>query len=236
MYTEPRFLPCGDSAISVEFGNEIDASINARVLSLDREIAEQCIEGIVETVPTYRSLLIHYDPFVTDAAILVDRLFHLAMRVPPQFGTNRRWRVPVVYGGDCGVDLCDLCAARGMTERDFIERHAARDYAVCMVGFMPGFAYLGGLDPRLETPRRKSPRPAAPPGTISIGGIQTAVQSVAGPSGWHWIGRTPLRVYDPARKPMCLFEPGDSVHFVPVGPAAWREEEKRCDHMIREAA
>lgn len=233
MYQEPRFLPCGDAALSVEFGDVIEDAANACVLALDRSIGLQPIAGICETVPTYRSLLIHYDPFETTFAKLKQHLMPCLQELNvSRIETNRVWSVPVVYGGNCGIDLEELASHKRITANDIIELHSKAEYRVCMIGFMPGFAYLGGLDPILATPRRKHPRPEAPPGTISIGGGQTALQSVPGPSGWHWIGRTPLRVYAPERNPMCLLEPGDVVRFYPVGEQDWAHESRRCEAMI----
>ncbi|MBU2583292.1 MAG: 5-oxoprolinase subunit PxpB [Alphaproteobacteria bacterium] len=235
MYVEPKFLACGDSALSVEFGDTIDIEVNARVLTLDRSVSRQPIAGITETVPTYRSLLIHYDPLQTTFAELQrDLLPRLKTEDLSGIATNRAWSVPVVYGGEFGIDLEMIAIEKQITTAELIERHSTRDYRVCMIGFMPGFAYLGGLDERLATPRRKQPRPAAPRGTISIGGEQTALQSVPGPSGWHWIGRTPLDVYAPDRNPMCLLEPGDIIRFYPIERREWAAETRRCEAMIRE--
>lgn len=237
MYTDPRFLPCGDSALSVEFGDEIDDAVNARVLALDRKINGQTIDGIIETVPTYRSLLVHYDPLVTTyAALKRDLIPHLHEHDLSRIDTNRAWSVPVVYGGEYGIDLENVATENNLTPAEVIERHSKIEYRVCMIGFMPGFAYLGGLDPSLATPRRKQPRPDAPKGTISIGGEQTALQSVVGPSGWHWIGRTPLEVYAPDRNPMCLLDPGDVVRFYPIASEAWHSESERCAALVREVA
>ncbi len=237
MYTIPRILACGDSALSVEFGDDIDDDINTRVLSLDRNISRQMIAGVIETVPTYRSLLIHYNPFMTSYTSLKRDLIPLLNNQQlSQIDTNRKWSVPVVYGGSFGIDLEMLASEKNLTENEFIKRHCQVEYRVCMIGFMPGFAYLGGLDPSLATPRRKHPRPDAPKGTISIGGEQAALQSVVGPSGWHWIGQTPLEVYAPDRHPMCLLDPGDIIRFYPVEQEAWSHESERCAAMICDAA
>lgn len=237
MYAEPRILPCGDSALSVEFGDEIEEAANQLVLAIDRRIAGQTIEGIIETVPTYRSLLIHYDPIATTfSALKRDLILHLQKVELSQIGTNRMWSVPVVYGGEFGIDLDWLAAEKNLDPTEVVERHCSVEYRVCMIGFMPGFAYLGGLDPLLATPRRKHPRPDAPRGTISIGAQQTALQSVSGPSGWHWIGRTPLEVYAPDREPMCLLDPGDIIRFYAIDQASWTRESERCAAMIREIA
>lgn len=240
MYSEPRLLPCGDSALVVEFGDEIDEAVNRKVVRLDRRLSNQSIEGILELIPTYRSLMVQYDPFVTSLAVLKNRILAQLDFTDcvgeSSIETNRIWSVPVVYGGEYGIDMEELAFERALTPAEVIDRHADAEYRVYMIGFMPGFSYLGGLDPRLASPRRKHPRAAAPKGTIAIGGAQTAVQSVVGPSGWHWIGRTPLEVYNPERKPMCLLEPGDVVRFYAVTADSWATEKERCEEMVREAA
>lgn len=217
----PRLLPCGDSAITVEFGDTVDAGLNARVLALDAALAAQPIEGVVETTPTYRSLLVHLDPLRVDRAALAARIEALCRALKPAEATPRRWRVPVVYGGESGVDLEDLAARHGMSPGALVERHAGAVYRVYMIGFMPGFAYLGGLDPRLATPRRTEPRLVTPAQSVSIGGAQTAISTVACPSGWHLIGRTPARGFLPGRDPAFLYEAGDEIVFAPVDASRW---------------
>ena len=165
----PRILPSGDTALTVEFGSSIDPDINRRVLALDRNVASEAVTGVTETVPTYRSLLVHYDPLQIGYAELSDKLLALAQRpVPPETGI-RRWRVPVVYGGDDGIDLDDVARAHNISTSEVIAKHTGSEYRVAMIGFTPGFAYLSGLDPSIATPRRESPRTYTPPGTISIG-------------------------------------------------------------------
>ena len=133
---------------------------------------------------------------------------------------GRAWQVPVAYGGEHGIDLAEMAAERGITEAELVRRHAAPTYRVYMIGFQPGFAYLGGLDPALAKPRRTDPRPRTPAGSISIGGVQTAVASVEAPSGWHLIGRTPALPFRLGRDPVFLFQAGDSVRFEPISPEA----------------
>lgn len=215
-----RILPCGDAALTVEFGDTIDSTLNARVLALDARIGEG-MPGVVETVPTYRSLLVHYDPIVIDFDTLSDALARLATGLPERAAEGRLWRVPVVYGGAFGIDLADTADRHGLTPAELIERHAAPVYRVYMIGFLPGFAYLGGLDPRIATPRRETPRLKTPAGTISIGGVQALVASIEAPSGWHLLGRTPMRNYLPTRDPAFLLQPGDRVAFDPVPAERW---------------
>ena len=217
----PRILPCGDTALTVEFGDDIDADLNAAVLALERRVAEDGVPGVIETVPTYRSLTLHLDPSLTDPASVGEAVLRLARAEPPPSRARRIWRVPVVYGGDHGADLDAVAEHHGMTPDEVIARHSAPEYRVFMVGFLPGYAYLGGLDPRLALSRRPSPRPTTPAGTISIGGRQALIASVAAPSGWHLLGRTPVRSFMPGRDPVFLFEPGDAVRFAPIPVSEW---------------
>jgi KipI family sensor histidine kinase inhibitor len=219
--TYPRILPCGDAALVVEFGNQVDEAVNGRVLSLDRVVAEAAIAGLVETVPTYRSLLVHYDPLQLGYVELGDLLLALAQQTTAQVVPRRRWRVPVVYGGEFGIDLEDVAARHSVSADEIVRRHTNGHYYVAMLGFMPGFAYLAGLDPQLATPRRDDPRTMTPSGTISIGGVQAGIQCLAGPSGWHLLGRTPVRTYHPRRDPVFLVEPGDAVTFHAIDAREW---------------
>jgi KipI family sensor histidine kinase inhibitor len=211
----PRILPCGDAALAVEFGSAIDPALNARVLSLDARLAG-AVAGIVETVPTYRSLLVHYDPLTTSYGALAVAIDVLARDLPDTLTEGRVWRVPVVYGGPFGIDLEDVAARHGLTTAQIVERHAAPTYQVYMLGFVPGYAYLGGLDATLATPRREVPRAVMPAGSISIGGIQAAIASIEAPSGWHLLGRTPVRNFMPDREPNFLIGAGDRVRFEPI--------------------
>lgn len=209
----PRILASGDTAVTVEFGKTIDHAVNRRVLSLDRAVARASISGVRETVPTYRSLLVHYNPVQIDYATICETLRALANQPVDTGGAIKHWRIPVVYGGAYGVDLDDVARAHGITADDVIALHAGSKYVVAMIGFTPGFSYLSGLDPALETPRRENPRTQTPSGTISIGGAQACVQCLAAPSGWHLLGRTPVRTFHPKRDPVFLMEPGDAVTF-----------------------
>lgn len=217
----PRILPCGDTALAVEFGEAIDPALNARVLALDASLAADPLPGLVETVPTYRSLLVHYDPLATGHDALAQALLARTATLEADAPRGRLWRVPVVYGGAFGIDLEDVAARHGMTPAAVIEMHSAPVYQVYMIGFLPGYAYLGGLDPAIATPRRDSPRLNTPAGTISIGGIQALIASIEAPSGWHLLGRTPMRNFDPAREPQFLLAPGDRIAFQPIAAARW---------------
>jgi KipI family sensor histidine kinase inhibitor len=225
----PRILPSGDSAITGEVSRHIDDAANQRVLALDLTLARDPVTGVTETVPTYRSLLVHYDPVQIDFDTLSRKLVSLArLPVPPETKT-RRWRIPVVYGGEHGIDLEDVAKTLNTTPDDIVARHIAGDYRVAMIGFTPGWSYLSGLENFLHMPRRKNPRLLTPAGTISIGGVQTGVQCLAGPSGWHLLGRTAVRTYQLHRDPTFLLEPGDHVTFSPVDAKIFAEQDRAAE-------
>lgn len=218
---QPLFLPCGDAAVTIEFGTAIDPAISARVLALDAALNAEPVPGLIETVPTYRSLMVQFDPLVLDFGGLEQRVAALVPNLDTATKSGRRWKVPVVYGGSFGIDLEATAERHGLTPAQLIDRHAAPVYRVYMIGFMPGFVYLGGLDPSIATPRRTDPRPMTPAGVVSIGGIQALIAGQAMPSGWHLLGRTPVRTFMPGREPAFLIEAGDEVVFQPVDAARW---------------
>jgi KipI family sensor histidine kinase inhibitor len=218
---EPKLLLCGDAAVTVEFGESIDPGLNARVLALDAALAGR--PWLVETVPTYRSLLVHYDPTAIGYAALSAELLRAAAEAGSVAASGTTWTIPVAYGGEHGIDLEATAATHGITPDELVRRHSAPTYQVYMIGFLPGFAYLGGLDPSIAIPRRTSPRLKTPPGTISIGGVQALVASIEAPSGWHLLGRTPVRNFMPGRDPVFLLRPGDKVRFRRIDPAVFDE-------------
>lgn len=226
----PRLLPSGDSAITVEFSRTIDADANRRVLALDRALAAAPVSGVRESVPTYRSLLVHYDPVQIGFDDLCTRLSDLAQHPIGDEGQARRWRIPVAYGGEHGIDLDDAAKTLGLSADDLIAKHVAGDYRVAMIGFTPGWSYLSGLDDTLQMPRRQNPRLLTPAGTISIGGIQTGIQCLAGPSGWHLLGRTPVRTYQLHRYPVFLLEPGDAITFFAIDNKQFAEQDRAAEH------
>jgi KipI family sensor histidine kinase inhibitor len=225
----PRLLPSGDSAITVEFSRNIDDVANQRVLALDRALARETIAGVTETVPTYRSLLVHYDPVQIDFDTLSEKLASFAQLPVPPVTSTRRWRIPVVYGGEHGIDLEDVARTLKTTPDDIVARHVAGDYRVAMIGFTPGWSYLSGLPDSLRMSRRLNPRLLTPAGTISIGGVQAGVQCLAGPSGWHLLGRTAVRTYQLHRDPIFLLEPGDRVTFLAVDAKTFVEQDRAAE-------
>ncbi len=224
------FLPVGDCALTVEFGQEISEEINSRVRSLAMALKNAAIPGILEWVPTYRSLLVCYDPMKISCRRLMGLLRRLIRSAGQAAQAGRRvWEIPVCYGGAYGEDLPFVAQNAGMAPEEVIRLHSGTEYRVYMLGFLPGFTYLGGLDKRIHTPRLKTPRTRIPPGSVGIGGEQTGIYPIASPGGWQLIGRTPLKPYDPKRDLPILFEAGDFLKFVPVGEERFREISARVE-------
>jgi KipI family sensor histidine kinase inhibitor len=215
MLQAPRFLNAGDRGLTVELGDVVDEATNERVVALDKALHD--IPGIVETVPTYRSLLILFDPASITKAALRERVLAAWPLDAAATGPYRRFTIPVLYGGSAGEDLAFVASARGLTEAEVVRLHASVEYRVYMIGFAPGFAYLGGLPEALHTSRRVDPRMRIPASSISIGGMQAAIcPPIEFPSGWQLLGRTPVRTYDPARSEPFLLSAGDRVRFSPI--------------------
>jgi KipI family sensor histidine kinase inhibitor len=228
--TEPfRIRPAGDSGLVVEFADRIDPAVSARVLDLDRAVLAAGIPGVLETLPTYRTLFVRVDPLVADPHGLEQALSRLAAAARSDARPGRLWRVPVAYGGVHGQDLDHVAREKGLTTDEVVALHSGTVYHVYMLGFSPGFAYLGGLDPRLHISRRVNPRLRTPAGMVAIGGQQAAVQSVAGPSGWHILGRTPARLFDMRRPEPFLIAAGERVAFMPIDAARFEALEARAE-------
>lgn len=203
----------------VEFGEGISPDVHDRVVALDRALAQAALPGVTEWVPTYRSVMVCYDPIQIRAARLTEALAGITAALRPEATDRRLWHVPVLYGHQAGLDLDDLARMKGMTTDDVIALHSSADYRVYMIGFAPGFTYLGGLPEALHTPRLATPRQMTPAAGIAIGGAQTCIGALPGPSGWRFVGRTPLRAFDPRRDQPFILGPGDMVRFHPVTPA-----------------
>jgi inhibitor of KinA len=204
-YAAARLLPCGDRALSVELGDEISRDVNARVLALDYLVRTEPIPGITETVPTYRSLLVYYDPFVIEFDELCARLESLAARARPEvLPPARLVELPCCYGGELGFELDAAAARLGLPAEEVARLHAGALYYVDFVGFTPGLPYLSGMPERLFK---------TPPGSVSIGGMQCCIYSVESPGGFWVLGRTPVRLYDPSAPDPILLRAGDHVRF-----------------------
>ena len=217
MYDRPRFLYAGDRALVVELGDGIDPELNRRLHSLRGAIDKAALRGVSDLIATYRSLLVYYDPISTDVERLKEELVRIERRVDTSGPSRSRIvHLPTFYGGDYGPDLDSVAEHTGLSDEQVIETHSAADYLIYMMGFSPGFPYLGGLDERLHTPRLSTPRTEIPAGSVGIADSQTGVYPVASPGGWRLIGRTPLRLFDPTAEPPSLLVAGDYVRFTPL--------------------
>ena len=214
IYPEPRFLPCGDVAVSVELGEEISREVNARVLALEYLIGQTALAGVTETVPTFRALLVYYDPLVVGYEALCATLGSLVAQARPELLPPARIvELPCCYGGELGFELDAAAAKLGLPPDEVARLHASADYYVFFVGFTPGLPYMTGMPERLTIPRLETPRTNTPPGSVGIGGTQCSVYSVESPGGFWVLGRTPLRLYDPAAPDPILLRAGDHVRF-----------------------
>ncbi len=215
-----RLAPAGDAALVVTLEPEgIDPAVNARAIALAAALAARAIPGVRDIVPAYCSVAVHFHPLATDVVQLTRAIDAAAAAAdataaPPEAAPLRE--VPVCYDESFGPDLADVARFARLAAADVIRRHAGREYRVYMLGFLPGFAYMGTVDGVIAAPRRSTPRPVVPAGSVGIAGLQTGVYPVSSPGGWQIIGRTPVRPFDPMRTEPFLFGPGDRVRFVPI--------------------
>ena len=217
MYEAPKFLAAGDRAIVIELGDEISIECNRRVHSLHRAIEREQPAGVVDLIPTYRSLLVEYDAAQVSYADIKARLVDIrgsTAEVPEDDTTVVH--LPVLYGAEHGPDLEFVARNAGMDVQEVVDLHSGTDYPVYMMGFTPGFPYLGGMSERIATPRLSTPRGVIPAGSVGIAEAQTGVYPIESPGGWRLIGRTPLRLFDVTRTPPSLIDAGDCVRFVPL--------------------
>src|SRR5215216_4182304 len=228
------FSPLGDRAVMITLGDSISEATHRRVRAVTACLDENPPAAMIDRVPAFASVVVHYEPMRVAGttkqsphdrmvAELQDLLGDIRDDALPQ---SRLVEIPVCYGGALGPDLGDVARHHGLDSAEIVRVHSEGDYLVYMVGFMPGFAYLGGLDERIATPRRRTPRSAVPAGTVGIGGKQTGVYPLISPGGWNLIGRTPLKIFDVAREEPTLLATGDRVRFRPISMAEfdqWRE-------------
>jgi len=218
MENSVRFLFSGDSALVIEFGNEISVDINKKIRKMMDDIKKENIDGIVELVPTYCSLLINYDVLKIDYSTLVEKLkTFLNNNLETAEGEEVTLvEIPTLYNDEFGPDLSYVAEYNKLSKEEVIKIHTGTDYLVYMLGFMPGFTYLGGMDPRIATPRLSSPRTLIPAGSVGIAGEQTGTYPSDSPGGWQIIGRTPVTMYDMSKKQAALLRAGDYVRYVPI--------------------
>lgn len=237
------FSPLGDRAVTIRLGATIDEATNRLVRAACARLDEGRPPGVVEYVPGYASVTVHYDPARVPRApddagsppyarLVVALARALAQLAPDTLPSSRVVEIPVCYGGADGPDVEEVGRRNALSADEVVRLHAGADYLVYMLGFAPGFPYLGGLPERLTTPRRAVPRTLVPAGSVGIGGSQTGIYSIASPGGWQIIGRTPLRLFDTLREPPTLLRAGDRVRFRPIS----RAELEQIEHDAEPAA
>jgi inhibitor of KinA len=223
-YQRPLFRIMGDRSLLVELGDEISPSLNRLVRKLFIALTENPIAGLVETIPAYRSLLVTYDALVIDVAALTHRIEELQGKAEGiEIPEPKTVEIPVAYGGACGPDLEWVAQYHKITPHDVIQLHTGSIYQVYMIGFTPGFSYMGELPEQLAVPRRETPRIVIPEGSVAIAQRQTGIYPVESPGGWYILGRTPLKLFNPTLSPPALLEMGDRVRFFPIADGEYRQ-------------
>lgn len=224
-----RFLDQGETALAVEFGDAVDPALNASVLALDAAFRREQLSGVRETTPTYRSLLIHYEPLELSRSALIQWIeARVASPLAVRAGDARTWTLPCCYEPSVAEDIAEAAALLGLSTEALAATHAQARYRAYMYGFAPGWCYLGGLPEALAIPRRLSPRGPTPEGAVLIGGGLSLVATNSMPTGWYVVGRTPERLFAPLRDAPFLIAPGDDLRFEPVDAATFRALEARA--------
>lgn len=215
---KPTISPVGDCAISIDFGQVIDPKINRHIRQIIEQIKDLQLDGIIELVPTYCALLVQYDAMVYSYSDIC-RILEPTLQESVTDSANELVtivEIPTVYGGEFGPDLGFVASQNYISEDEVVSIHSGTDYLVYMLGFIPGFTYLGGMDPRIATPRLSSPRTLIPAGSVGIAGEQTGTYPSDSPGGWQIIGRTPVTMYDMSKEQAALLRAGDYVRYVPI--------------------
>lgn len=216
----PVFKQNGDNALSVYFENKIDPDVNGKVCALYEDLKNNEIRGVCELLPTFNALTVFYDPFKITSKSLERKI---KKRIGKGVFSDKKIKktviIPVCYDSEFALDMDNVCSCNSLTSKEVINIHTSRDYLIYMLGFLPGFPYLGGLDERLHTPRLKTPRTLIPAGSVGIGGNQTGMYPLASPGGWQIIGKTPLRLFDSYREPAVFYSAGDYIRFKEITKA-----------------
>jgi inhibitor of KinA len=227
MQTNPTYsiFPLGDNAILIDFGNELNESINQKLLEIFRKIKNQNMPGVLDVVPAYSSLTIHYDVMKifekaggkTVFDIITDQVKKIVEDdIEISFEQNRKISIPVCYDQEFGVDLSYLASEKDLSVQDVIQLHTAKSYRVYMIGFLPGFAYMGTVDQRIQIPRKENPRTNVEAGSVGIAGAQTGIYPLQSPGGWQIIGRTPVLLFNKEKTAPVLLQPGDEIKFFSI--------------------
>ena len=225
--SEYCFLQNGDNALTVQFESVISENVNKKVSSLVKALDENKIAGVIDVIPAFCSLTVCYNCTVITSKKLRRVLAGLIKKsAGEKSAAVRVFTIPVCYEGEFAPDLSSVSELTGIEEREIIKIHTSRSYRIFMLGFLPGFAYLGGMDERIAAPRLESPRVSIPAGSVGIGGSQTGIYPVASPGGWRLIGKTPVKPYDSERENPILYNAGDYIKFKPITAAEFEEIEK----------
>lgn len=231
MYKETKYLTAGDKALTIEYGNEISEDISSKVRSMMVALEINKIDGIVEIVPTYRSLMVHYNPLIIGYDKLVNKLKSLENKLEDiSLPEPEVIEIPTVYGGEYGPDIGNIAKHNKITVEEVVKIHSSKEYLIYMLGFTPGFPYLGGMNGKIATPRLKSPRTKINKGSVGIAGSQTGIYPIDSPGGWQLIGKTPLKLYEPNREVPILLKAGNYIKFVPIFEGEYKSIEKAVNN------
>lgn len=223
LFEKPLFRPVGDRGLLVEYGDSIAPETNRKVRVMTLALLNERLTGVLEVIPAYRSLMMVYDPMTTSPVVLQRAVELLEQRldkliIPPPSTVT----IPVLYGGNYGPDIEFVATTHGLAVEDVVRIHSGTTYQIYLIGFTPGFPFLGGLPEILHTPRLETPRPVVPAGSVGIANNQTGVYPIECPGGWRLIGRTPLRLFDPNRVDPFLYQTGDLIKFSPISEKEYR--------------
>lgn len=230
MYQKTRYLTAGDKAIELEFGNEISKELNLLVRKVYYCIRKKNIEGIEEMVPTYRSLIVYYNPQKIKYTYLVQQFKELEKSVTEiSLPTAHVTEIPVLYGGEYGPDLEFVAQYNKLSVEEVIKIHTEKEYFIYMLGFSPGFPYLGGMSDKIATPRLEKPRIKVSEGSVGIAGGQTGIYPISSPGGWQIIGRIPVKLFEIKEKLPFLLKSGDYLKFYPINQKEFKEIKKKVE-------